>query len=70
MVSSIETDGSNARMIGSGNTIMAAAKNMISSPTLFSALTRSCRASSRFAAATEREILGNIAVDTDTAMSE
>ena len=49
---------------------MAAAKNMMSRPTLFSALTRSCRASSRFAAAMEREILGNIAVDTDTAMSE
>ena len=70
IVSSIETDGSNGTDDRFGEHDHGGGEEHDEQATLFSALTRSCRASSRFAAAMEREILGNIAVDTDTAMSE
>ena len=68
--SSTLTDGSSARVIGAGITTNAAAKKNISTPTLRNAELSCRRASSRSWSASAREICGNIAVATDTAISE
>ena len=64
------TDGSSARMIGTGITMNATVKKIMSTPTLRSDWLSSPRASSMSRSPIACEMRGNIAVATDTAISE